>query len=369
MTSPLSQITPGFQHLLIIRLSSFGDVAMTVPAIGLLRNKFPKMKITILTTEFFSVLFNQIPNINFIFFKPSHKTLIGLYSLSKDINNANFTCVIDLHNVLRTKLLSFFCFLSKLQSLRFLRQGHIDHLFNRRPRFILDKGRKEKKALIAGDTFKQLKSMHQRYIDVFNKLIVEVFELNIKLDLKFFKYYKKVDISDKNYKFNVENKIIGIAPFAGHICKEYSLTKIIEIIAHLNDIYEILIFGAPGDEAKKIKEICKSNQNTHNISTDYSLEEQMGIISNLDLMISMDSANGHIASLFGINVLTIWGATHPFTGYGPYMQPKINSIIPDRKNYHKLPVTIYGSNCPKDYLDAINSIKTEKILKRIEKII
>ena len=335
------------KHLLIIRLSSFGDVAMTVPVIGLLRSKHPEIKITILTTEVFSVLFSQVPNINFIFFKSKHKTLSGLYSLSKDINNLNPDYVLDLHNVLRTKLLRVFSVFS---------------CNNIKANFILDKGRKEKKELIKGATFRQLKSMHQRYADV-------LCGLNIKLDLRNFKYYKKIDISNKNYNFNIQNKIIGIAPFAGHICKEYSLTKIIEIIASLNDTYEILIFGGPGDEAKKIKEICKTNKNTHNITTDYSLEEQMGVISNLDLMISMDSANGHIASLFGINVLTIWGATHPFTGYAPYMQPERNSITPDRKNYPKLPVTIYGSNCPKDYLDAINSIKTKTILKRVEELI
>jgi ADP-heptose:LPS heptosyltransferase len=99
------------------------------------------------------------------------------------------------------------------------------------------------------------------------------------------------------------------------------------------------------------------------------LEEEMEIISNLDLMISMDSANGHIASLFGIKVLTIWGATHPFTGYGPFKQPKKNSITPNLRNYPNLPVTIYGSACPEKYLDVINTIKPEKIAKRINEII
>ena len=95
----------------------------------------------------------------------------------------------------------------------------------------------------------------------------------------------------------------------------------------------------------------------------------MAIMSNLDVMISMDSANGHIASLFGINVITIWGATHPYTGYGPLNQAKENSIIPDQKKFPNLPVSVYGSNCPKDYLDAINSIKVEQILERLNQII
>ena len=113
----------------------------------------------------------------------------------------------------------------------------------------------------------------------------------------------------------------------------------------------------------------KEKTNTYIISSNYSLSEQMAIISNLDVMISMDSANGHIASLFGVNVITVWGATHPFTGYSPFNQPEKNSIIPDLKKFPKVPVTIYGSKCPKGYVNAINSIRPEIIFKRVNEII
>ena len=142
--------------------------------------------------------------------------------------------------------------------------------------------------------------------------------------------------------------------------------KLIDLIGPSS---QILIFGAPGDEEKKIKKISEEKTNTYIISSNYSLSEQMAIISNLDVMISMDSANGHIASLFGINVITIWGATHPFTGYSPFNQPEKNSIIPDLKKFPKVPVTIYGSKCPKDYVNAINSIRPEIIFKRVKEIV
>ena len=334
------------KHILIIRLSSFGDVAMTVPAISVLRKKYPNIKITILTTEFFSVLYNQIPNINFIFFKEKHKSIKGLYSLLIDIKNLNVNHIVDLHNVIKTKLLRFFI----LTNLK-ITNSH----------FILDKGRSEKKNLIKGSALFRLKSMQQRYAEVFSGL-------NIKIDLDSFRFYKKIDIGSKNYGFSLKKKLIGIAPFAKHASKEYSISKILKIIDELNDSFEILIFGGPGEE-KKIEKICKNKKNTFNISSKYSLQEEMSIISNLDIMISMDSANGHIASLFGINVITIWGSTHPFTGYSPFMQPDFHSIIPDRNLFPNVPVSIYGSNCPKDYVDAINSIKTDDILKKIKEII
>ena len=147
------------------------------------------------------------------------------------------------------------------------------------------------------------------------------------------------------------------------------MNNIINFINSLDKSWQILIFGSPGNEEQKIIKLCDNNSNRHVISSDYNLEQQMAIISNLDVMISMDSANGHIASLFGIDVITIWGATHPNSGYGPLNQPKENSIVPDLNKFPDLPVTIYGSDCPADYVEAINTIKCERILERLNKII
>ena len=204
--------------------------------------------------------------------------------------------------------------------------------------------------------------MHLRYAETFEAL-------NIKINIDDFSNYKKIKITNHNYAFSSKDKLIGIAPFARHQCKEYSLNNIINFIDSLDKSWQILIFGAPGIEEQKIIKLCNNKSNRHVISSNYNLEQQMAIMSNLDVMISMDSANGHIASLFGIDVITIWGATHPNSGYGPLNQPKENSIAPDLNKYPDLPVTIYGSDCPADYVEAINTIKCERILERIDKII
>ncbi len=331
-------------HILIIRLSAFGDVAMTVPAISVLRDNYPSVKITILTTEFFSSLYNQIPNINFLFFKSEHKSIYGLFRLSTQIIKINPDLIIDLHDVLRTKIIRLF----------------LAYKFNRIS--VIDKGRKQKKSLINGQIFRRLKPMHQRYADAFSSE-----NMNINLDL--FKTYNKININDKTHEFDPNKRLIGIAPFARHNCKEYSLENILKLIDLIGPGYQILIFGGPGEEEKKIKKICKEKINTYLVSSNYSLDEQMAVISNLGLMISMDSANGHITSLFGVNVITIWGATHPFIGYSPINQPEKNSIIPDLEKFPKVPVTIYGSRCPKDYVNAINSIQPKKILKRFNELV
>ena len=317
---------------------------MTVPVISVLRSTHPEIKITLLTTKFFSTLYNQIPEIDFLYFEPKHKTLRGLYGLSKKINKINPDFIIDLHDVLRTKILRLFL-INKFSNTE-----------------VVNKGRKEKKLLIRGIKSEPLKSMHRRYAETFEAL-------NIKINIDDFSYYKKIKITNHNYAFSSKDKLIGIAPFARHQCKEYSMNNIINFIKSLDKSWQILIFGAPGNEEQKIIKLCNNESNRHVISSNYNLEEQMAIMSNLDVMISMDSANGHIASLFGIDVITIWGATHPNSGYGPLNQPKENSILPDLNKFPDLPVTIYGSDCPANYTEAINTIPYEKILDRLSKII
>ena len=317
---------------------------MTVPVISILRSTHPEIKITLLTTKFFSTLYNQIPEINFLYFEPKHKTLQGLFGLSRKINKINPDFIIDLHDVLRTKILRLFL-INKF--------GHT---------VVVNKGRKEKKLLIRGIKSEPLKLMHRRYAETFEAL-------NIKINIDDFSYYKKIKNTNHNYAFSSNDKLIGIAPFARHQCKEYSINNIINFIDSLDKSWQILIFGAPGNEEQKIIKLCNNKSNRHVISSNYNLEQQMAIMSNLDVMISMDSANGHIASLFGIDVITIWGATHPNSGYGPLNQSKENSIVPDLNKFPDLPVTIYGSNCPADYVEAINTIKCERILERLNKII
>ena len=52
----------------------------------------------------------------------------------------------------------------------------------------------------------------------------------------------------------------------------------------------------------------------------YSLDQELALISRLDLLICMDSANMHFASLVGTRVLSVWGATHPYAGFYGYHQ-------------------------------------------------
>lgn len=330
------------KHILVIRLSSMGDVAMTVPVLRAFTQQYPDIKVTIVTRYFFAPFFKELPNATV--FAPDlgakHKGVFGLYKLSKELKKLEFDCVADLHNVLRTKVITFFSGMKKE---------------------CINKGRAEKKALISGKYFKQLKTTHQRYADVFEKL-------GFPLDLSAPVFPKPQILNKKcldllGNKKNV--KLIGIAPFAFYSSKMYPLKKMEEVIAKLSKTNKVVLFGGGAKEANTLMQFEKKYKNVVSVAGKLMLEEELAIISNLKVMLSMDSANSHLAAMYGINVVTIWGVTHPFAGFKPFNQPFDNQLVANRTDYPEVPTSVYGNKYPEHYKEASGSILVDKIVDKV----
>jgi ADP-heptose:LPS heptosyltransferase len=334
------------KHILVIRLSAMGDVAMTIPVLQAFTQQNPEVKLTVLTREYFTPFFRDLDNVT-VFpaeVKGKHKGLLGLYKLSKELKKLNIDAVADLHNVLRSKILKF--------------------LFFRIKCIQIDKGRAEKKALTSGVTFKQLKTTQQRYTDVFKTL-------GFKLELSNPSFPKQAILNKKTLNIVGSDtlKWIGIAPFAVHESKMYPLNLMKEVIATLSKAHKILLFGGGQQEIDRLNNIEHEFENVINLAGKLSLSEELDVISKLDVMLSMDSGNAHIAAMLGKKVITIWGVTHPFSGFTPCNQPEDFALLADRNKYPKIPTSIYGNKYPEDYKEASGSISPEVIIKKVESII
>ena len=94
---------------------------------------------------------------------------------------------------------------------------------------------------------------------------------------------------------------------------------------------------------------------------------ELTFMSTLDIMISMDSANMHLASLVGIPVVSIWGATHPYAGFMGWGQSIDNAIqidLPCR------PCSIYGNKpCMRGDYACLKNISPEQIVEKVEAVI
>lgn len=332
------------KHILIIRLSAMGDVAMTVPVIYAFSKAYPDVKISVLSKPFFRPIVETIPNINFIPAEVTsrHKGVSGLWKLSRELKKEGITHIADLHNVLRSKILLKFMGVPSVQ---------------------IDKGRTEKKALINGgiDSFKPIKTSINRYKDVFNKLgFIDIKPLVLPRTDK-----EKPVV---NFIKKCTRKWLGIAPFAAHLGKQYPLDLMREVIKLLDDSgdWDIFLFGSP-DEIDVLKDLCFNCVDARVAAGALKFKEQINLIAQLDIMLSMDSGNGHLAAMFGVPTVTLWGVTHPFAGFSPFNQER-HCLLSNRDTYPEIPTSIYGNVLPKGYEDVMKTITPENVVNKINNL-
>ncbi len=334
------------KHILVIRLSAMGDVAMTVPILRQFTKQYPQVKLTVLTRDFFTPFFRDLVNVSVyaVDVKRKHKGILGVYKLSKELKKLEFEAIADLHNVLRSNLLKLF-------------------LINKMC-IQVDKGRSEKKALTTGKIFEQLKTTHQRYAEVFSTL-------GYPLDLSSPTFSNAITLTNKIKSITGEKTKpwIGIAPFAAFKSKAYSIGLMQEAIKSLSQTNTILLFGGGQNEITILDDIASSHTNAINIASKLSLDEELDVISNLDVMISMDSGNAHIAAMLGIEVITLWGVTHPYAGFYPFNQIPENALLANREQFPLIPTSIYGNKFPDGYEEAINSITPQQIVSKANSIL
>ncbi|MBZ4035803.1 glycosyltransferase family 9 protein [Flavobacterium sp. 17A] len=331
-----------------MRLSAMGDVAMTVPVLRAFVKQYPTVKLTVISRPFFKPFFDGIPNLEFFAFdeKERHKGFPGLLRLFKDLKKLKIDAFADLHNVLR----------SKVVSLLFALSG--------KKRATVDKGREGKKELTRADNkvFKQLPTMFERHGKVFE-------ELGFPLNLSNPNFPEKAILSPDILEIigNQNSKLIGIAPFAQYDSKVYPLDLMKVVIEKLaeNSTNKILLFGGGKKEIEVLDTLSKPFENVINVAGKIKFQQELQLISNLDVMLSMDSGNAHIAAMLGVKVVTLWGATHPYAGFLPFNQTLENALTSDRNQYPKLPTSVYGNKIVEGYEDAMRTIFPEDVVSLI----
>ena len=329
-----------------------GDVAMTVPILNALVKQHPNLRIVMLTKKAFRPLFEGIPNLEVFTAEVNgrHKGLKGLWRLQRELMENPIFAVADLHNVLRSNILKRYFRLAKV------------------PFVQINKGRRERKALTAAKNkeFIPLKSTVQRYCDVFDSL-----GLPIALDTV--RPLKQKALSEETLSLIGQNnqKWIGIAPFAAFPGKTYPFNLMEEVIGALDntDKYKIFLFGGGDKEKAVLKKTADKSRNAINVAGVVNLSQELELISHLDLMISMDSANAHLSAMYGIPTITLWGVTHPYAGFYPFGQDPDNALLSDRSQYPLIPTSVYGKKVPKGYEKAMETILPQQVLDKINSVL
>ncbi len=305
---------------------------MTAPVFREFLEQNPEVEIIMVSRKNFEGLFADIPNLTFKGINlDEYKGVFGLRRLANElVKEFHPDIVANLHDVIRTKIL--------------------DRIYRRKGLkvFKINKGKEEKEHLT--DVWNlnkvQLKKTVERYADVFCKMGFQV------------------QLSHQLRPVPGEKSGIGFAPFAQHRGKMLPLEKSYELARILAQKYTVYFFGGGKTETETLEKWEQEIPNTFSLAGKLSLTEELQKIAGLELMISMDSANMHLASLMGTRCVSIWGQTHPYAGFLGFGQSEDDVI--QVKDLTCRPCSVFGDKeCYRGDWACLEELSVQKIVEKI----
>jgi ADP-heptose:LPS heptosyltransferase len=311
-------------RLLVLRTSAMGDVALITPVIKGFEEQYKGVQILLVTRKAFGSFFRSTGNVLLFFpnFRGRHKGFLGIFRLYRDIKKeGKVDYVIDLHNVIRTKILRF-----------------LFRVTGTKVR-VIDKGRKEKRSLIKGKKIGQLKHSVERYAEVFERA---GYKIELSAGPWIVPSGKAVVNSGKIAGIS-GGLNVGVAPYARHNLKMWPEEYMIALLKMIFEKHgaRFWLFGG-SDEVEKLSCFQEKVPGSFLITGKLNLDEELALMTRLSYMISMDSSNMHMAALTGTKVVSIWGGTDPVTGFGAWMQPAEHFISIPVDQLSCRPCTVYG---------------------------
>jgi len=347
--------SPIRQKILVMRFSALGDVALTIPVLKAFLASNKDVRVVMASEKQLSGLFSGIERLEFEGFdlKGEFKGLLGIFRIYNFLRKKHdFSLVADLHGVLRTHVLRFLFEVGK------------------RKTEMINKGRIEKYALVRRENkiYRPLTHATERYVDVFRRLgfVVNLSKIQHPLDTA-----EWANVSDPAPEQTSTGNVpvnIGFAPFAKHNAKMYPIDKFKEIVESFNrEPYQLYFFGGKGAERLLLADWEEKFTHAVQFPAISSLADELKLMQQMQVMVTMDSANMHLASLVDVPVVSLWGPTHPYAGFYGYRQDPLNAV---QVNLSCRPCSVFGnSTCWRGDHACMEQITTAMVVEKVEKII
>ncbi|HRW94661.1 MAG TPA: glycosyltransferase family 9 protein [Bacteroidales bacterium] len=318
-------------HILCLRFSALGDVAIASVVLKTCARDNPEVTFTLAGPGLLAPLLEGLPNLNLF---PVDKNQ-SLFKIFRQLIRLHPTHIADLHSVIRTFVLRTMFFLS----------GY--------PVVYLHKGRKSRRRLLKDPVNEPpLIPVYRKYAQTLDKLGFSTPSL---------KETNTIPLEKGPWKK------VGVAPFARHRGKQWPLERMQRIVEHLA-VQEttVFLFGGGAQENRILKEWAKDNPRIIVAGDNKEgFSRELEVIRELDVMISMDSANMHFASAVGIPVISIWGATHPKAGFYGWRQDPERAI---QRSLDCRPCSIFGAKpCWKGTYECMEKISVEDVIAFLER--
>jgi len=324
----------GKKSILIIRLSSLGDILLTTPLLRSVKNKYPDIKIDFILKEQFKELLQFNPYVSRIF---EYKTGKGENKALFDTLKANsYDLVIDLQNNFRSFKIRR---IVNARALKFRKKSL--------SKFLLVKF-KYNRLSSAGP-------IPKRYAEVLGGFNLD----NEGLD--FFLPHSTVS------KLGDFNKYVGFAPGSRHFTKMWPKQYFIELGNLLmKNGYLVVLFGGKSD-VQICYELFEKIRGSVNLCNEDKIFDTATDMKKCRAVVCNDSGLMHIACSLGIPVLALFGSTVKEFGFAPY---KCKGSLLENTGLYCRPCTHIGrESCPENHFRCMMEIKPQAAFNKLKSIL
>lgn len=350
----------GLITVALARFSAIGDVAMTVPVVYSLCRTYPDITFLFVTRRTMADIFVNAPSnlkVIGVDLKTDYVGVRGMNRLASELaKEYDIDYFIDLHDVLRTRLLRLFWLLRGIKS------------------SVVNKGKSRKHALTRRWRKRMLPLISQRAryraaifkagLPLTDNLFDGIFDGRCKADPAIFAAITAPKQPGEHW--------VGVAPFAAHKGKIYPLDKMeaaLDLIKAAHPEVRFFFFGGGADEQSVLSAWAEKYHGSVSLAGKrYGFATELALINHLDTMLTMDSANMHLASIASVPTVSVWGATHPYCGFKGWRQNDADAV---QLPMSCRPCSVFGNKeCHRGDYQCLAGIKPAAIASKVtEKLI
>ncbi len=333
------------KKILLIRLSSIGDIILTTPVYRLIKKNYPHSEIHVITKQKYGDLLAYSPYIDKLFLFNPAQGKKELKRWRKKIAREKYDFIADLHNNIRS---------------RYLTADYPSGKLNR-----MSKYKKERFVLVHfhKNIYKVIRSVPQRYMDVFRQWELrddgEGLELFWTEELE-----KRLEAA-----FPELMGFIAVAPYAAFATKRWPLERFAEVanILHRKTNKPVVFFGGPEDTGHQERLHQLLDIPFINLAGRLDLLESVYMLSRASLLITNDSSPMHMAGAVRTPVVAVFGSTVKELGFFPYQN---RHRVVEVSGLKCRPCSHIGRNkCPKKHLRCLLDISSGEVVTAAEELL
>ncbi len=317
--------------ILIIRLSSIGDIVLTSPVVRCLKNQLEEVEIHFVTKQKFVPILSSNPYVEKV-----HVLKQNIVDIIHSLKKEKFDYIIDLHQNFRSN--------------RIKRNLNV-HAYS-------VKKLNWKKFLLINFKINRLPKKH-----IVDRYLESVAPLGVKNDGKGLDYFipEKESFQVNNLPVQFQKGYIAFVIAGTYVTKKLPVGKIEEICQKID--YPVILLGGKKEHDTGEKVLKRLEGNVLSFAGKLNLNQSASLIKEAKVVLTNDTGLMHIAAAFQKKILSFWGNTVPDFGMTPYMADKASAIL-EIKNLKCRPCSKLGyEKCPKKHFKCMNEMDVEEAVK------